>query len=158
MLVHPGESKLRSAYAVMDGYGPESYRGPGVLYLTTQRVVFESSVSPGLVRGLVQGKDTVTVLDAALPQVRNASIRRKRLGTDLLVLELSVGRPSFDVLDPEGWIAQIAAAKRAAPVVLSSPPVLVQTVERQVVKVRCRYCASLGNEVDGRCPNCGAPL
>jgi hypothetical protein len=158
MLVHPGESKLRSAYAVMDGYGPESYRGPGVLYLTTQRVVFESSVSPGLVRGLVRGRDTVTVLDAPLAQIRNASIRRRRLGADHLVLELSVGRPAFDVLDPEGWIAQIAAAKRGQPPTLTSAPVFVQTIERQVVKVRCRYCASLGNEIDGRCPNCGAPL
>jgi hypothetical protein len=78
MLVRPGEAKLRSAYAVMVGYGPESYRGPGVLYLTTQRLVFECSVSPGLVRGLVQGKETVTVLDAALASVRNASVRRKR--------------------------------------------------------------------------------
>ncbi|HTW39321.1 MAG TPA: hypothetical protein VMF04_00435 [Thermoplasmata archaeon] len=158
MLVHPGESKLRSAYAVMDAYGPEAYRGPGVLYLTTQRLVFESSVSPGLVRGLVQGRETVTVLDAPIAHVRNASVRRRRLASDLLVVELTAGRPTFDVLDPEGWISQIGAAKRTTPPALTSPPVFVQTIERQVVKVRCRYCGSLGNEVDGRCPNCGAPL
>jgi hypothetical protein len=158
MLVHPGESKLRSAYAVLDGYGPEAYRGPGVLYLTTQRMVFESSVSPGLVRGLVHGREIITVLDAPLVHVHNASVRRRRIGSDLLIVELTAGRPSFDVLDPEGWISQIGAAKRTAPPTLSSPPVFVQTIERQVVKVRCRYCGSLGNEVDGRCPNCGAPL
>jgi hypothetical protein len=158
MLVHPGESKLRSAYAVMDGYGPESYRGPGVLYLTSQRLVFESSISPGLMRGLLQGRETVTVLDAPLAHVRNASVQRRRLGNDRLHVELTTGRPSFDVLDPEGWIGQLAAAKRALPSTLTSPPVFVQTIERQVVKVRCRYCASLGNEIDGRCPNCGAPL
>jgi len=158
MLVHAGESKLRSAYAVMEGYGPEAYRGPGVLYLTTQRLVFESSVSPGIVRGLVRGRETVTVLDAPLAHVRNATVRRSRIGADRLTVELTAGRPSFDVLDPDGWIGQIAAAKRALPNPLTSPPIFLQTVERQVVKVRCRYCGGLGNEVDGRCPNCGAAL
>ncbi|MGA8542316.1 MAG: hypothetical protein WB947_02060 [Thermoplasmata archaeon] len=158
MLVHPGESKLRSAYAVLEGYGPSAYHGPGVLYLTTQRVVFESSVSPGLVRALVRGKDTVTVLDTPLAHVRNATVRKGRVGRERLQLELTAGRPSFDVLTPEAWVAAIAVAKRATPPLLTSPPVYFQTIERQVVKVRCRYCSGLGNEIDGRCPNCGAAL
>lgn len=158
MLVHPGESKLRSAYAVMDGYGPESYHGPGVLYLTTQRLIFESSVSPGFVRGLVRGKETVTVLDAPLPHVRNVSVRRGRIGRERLQVELTAGRPSFDVLDPDAWIAAIGLAKRSMPPAYAGTPVVLQTIERQVVKVRCRYCGGLGNEVDGRCPTCGAAL
>jgi hypothetical protein len=158
MLVHSGESKLRSAYAVMEGYGPSAYHGPGVLYLTTQRLIFESSVSPGLVRGLVRGKETVTVLDAPLFHVRNVSVRRGRIGHDRLQVELTAGRPSFDVLDPDAWIAAIAVAKRSMPPPYSGGPVILQTIERQVVKVRCRYCGSLGNEVDGRCPTCGAAL
>jgi hypothetical protein len=158
MLLHPGESKLRSAYAVMEGYGPSAYHGPGVLYLTTQRLIFESSVSPGLVRGLVLGKETVTVLDAPLPHVRNASVRRGRVGRERLQVELTVGRPSFDVLEPDAWTAAIALAKRSMPVPHSGAPVVTHTIERQVVKVRCRYCGSLGNEVDGRCPTCGAAL
>ncbi len=29
MLLHSGESKLRSSYAVIEGYGPSAYQGPG---------------------------------------------------------------------------------------------------------------------------------
>lgn len=32
------------------------------------------------------------------------------------------------------------------------------TVERQVVKVRCRHCGQLTDEVAGKCASCGAPL
>ncbi len=158
MLLHGGESKLRSAYAVMEGYGPSAYQGPGVLYLSTQRLVFESSVSHGVVRGLVRGKETVTVMEASLGIVRNVSVRRGRLGRDRLQVELIAGRPSFDVLDPDAWIAAIALAKRSMPSPYGPPPVATHTIERQVVKVRCRYCGSLGNELDGRCPTCGAAL
>lgn len=158
MLLHAGESRLRSAYAVMEGITPSVANGPGVLYLTTQRLVFESSVSRGVVRGLVLGKETVTVLDAPLPHVRNASVRRGRVARDRLQVELTDGRPSFDVLDPAAWTAAIALAKRSMPVPYSGAPVVTHTIERQVVKVRCRYCGSLGNEVDGRCPTCGAAL
>ena len=158
MLLHQGESKLRSSYAVLEGYGPSAYQGPGVLYLTTQRVLFEMSVSSGLVRGLVSGKETVTVLDVPLPHLRNVSVRKGRLGRARLQLELTAGRPSFDVLDPEAWTAAIAIAKRGTPSPYVALPVATHTIERQVVKIRCRYCGGLGNEVDGRCPTCGAAL
>jgi hypothetical protein len=158
MLLHAGESKLRSAYAVLEVESPRAARGPGVLYVTTHRLVFESAVSPGIVRGLVRGKETMTVLDAGLAQVRNASVRRGRIGRERLLVELVIGRPEFDVLDPEGWVAAIAAAKRMVPVASGYGPTGTHTIERQVVKVRCRYCGALGNEVDGRCPTCGAPL
>lgn len=158
MLIHAGESKLRSAYAVMEGFGPSAYHGPGVLYLTTQRLIFESAVSPGIVRGLVRGRETVTVLDAPLFHVRNVSVRRGRIGYERLQVELTAGRPSFDVLDPDAWVAAIALAKRATPAPYAGAPVILHTVERQVVKVRCRYCGGLGDEVDGRCPSCGAAL
>ncbi|MFZ0700077.1 MAG: DUF6114 domain-containing protein [Thermoplasmata archaeon] len=32
------------------------------------------------------------------------------------------------------------------------------TIERQVVKVRCRYCGNLTDEVAGKCASCGAKL
>ena len=158
MLLHPGESKLRSSYAVLEGYGPSAYHGPGVLYLTTQRLIFESSVSRGLVHGFVRGKETVTVMEVSLLQVRNAAIRRGRVGHDRLQLELTAGRPSFDVLDVDAWRAAIATAKSSMPSPYSAPPGAAYTIERQVVKVRCRYCGTLGNEIDGRCPACGAAL
>lgn len=156
MLLHPGESRLRSAYAVLEVDHPRGARGPGVLYLTTQRLVFESAVARGLVEGLVRGRETMTVMDMPLSHVRNALVRRSRLAAPRLVVELPVGRPAFDVLAPDDWVAAIAAAKRIGPP-LTAPPV-THWIERQVVKVRCRYCGSLGNEIAGRCPTCGAPL
>ena len=104
------------------------------------------------------GKETVTVLEASLPHVRNVSVRRGRLGRTRLQVELTAGRPSFDVLDPEAWTAAIALAKRSMPPPYSGTLVATHTIERQVVKIRCRYCGSLGNEVDGRCSTCGAAL
>jgi rubrerythrin len=35
---------------------------------------------------------------------------------------------------------------------------VIHTIERQVVKIRCRHCGNLVNEVEGKCPSCGAPL
>jgi hypothetical protein len=142
----------------MEGVTPAAANGPGVLYLTTQRLVFESSVSRGVVRGLVLGKETVTVMEASLLQIRNVSVRRGRIGRERLQVELVVGRPSFDVLEPDAWVAAIALAKRSMPSPYASTAYVTHTIERQVVKVRCRYCGGLGNEVDGRCPFCGAAL
>lgn len=158
MLLHAGESRLRSAYAVLEGETPDGTRGPGVLYLTTQRLVFESSVARSVVHGIMLGRETVTVLDAPLTQVRNASVRHGRVGRDRLVVELTVGRPLFDVLEPEAWVNAIAMAKSTAPPAPLPGLVGTHVIERQVVKIRCRFCGSLGNEVDGRCPTCGAPL
>jgi hypothetical protein len=156
MLLHSGESRLRSAYAVLEGDSPEHARGPGVLYLTTQRLVFETSHPKGPMRRLVERNESRTVLDASLAMVRNVEVRRPRIGRERLVVELTVGRPAFDVLDPDAWAAAIALAKRSAPA--PGLPFPTHVIERQVVKIRCRYCGSLGNEVDGRCPTCGAPL
>jgi hypothetical protein len=152
MLLHHGESLLRSAYAVLEGEEvPNAAHGPGVLYLTTHRLVFES----GRARGISRGQSTRTVLDASLHEVRNVVIPRRRLGRERLVVELTLGRPSFDVLDPQAWAGAIAQAKRALPIGGVAPTTLI---ERQVVKVRCRFCGHLGNEVDGRCASCGASL
>jgi hypothetical protein len=35
---------------------------------------------------------------------------------------------------------------------------IIHTIERQVVKIRCRHCGNLVNEVEGKCPSCGAQL
>jgi hypothetical protein len=154
MLLGHGESLLRSAFAVLkSGITPESALGPGVLYLTNHRLVFESG-KPGRLgrRGAV-----ATVVDAPLTTVRDLDVPRRRVGGPRLVVTLTVGRPTFDLLDPGDWASAIATAKRSQP-----PPGATVTerwtIERQVVKIRCRYCGNLGNEVDGRCPSCGAPL
>jgi len=158
MLLGHDEVVLRSAYAVADS-GDRSDappKGPGVLYVTNQRLVFEARVSRRGIGRRASG-DTESQLDVPLDQIRNVSVRRVRVGRPRLVVEVPHGRPTFDVLEPDGWAGTIAQAKRAYP-----PPAAawrtVHTIERQVVKIRCRFCGSLGNEVDGRCPSCGAPL
>ncbi len=159
MLLHPGESILRSAYAVEDGpREAPTGRGPGVLYLTNRRVVFESHVSRGVVRDFVGGREARILLDASLHDLRNVSVRRGHLGRPRLLLELPQGRPTFDVLAPEEWANAIAEARREVPPVGSAGSVTVRTIEREVVKIRCRFCGQLSNEVNGRCPSCGAPL
>lgn len=157
MLLQAGEHLLRSAYAVLGAdHRPEGVRGPGVLYLTNLRILFEAPISAGLVRNLVRGRDTHRVVESPLSSVADVGVRRSRLGAKAwLVVELANSRPAFDVLEPEEWAAAIAQAKRALP----APGTGATTViERQVVKVRCRYCGNLANEVDGRCPYCGAGL
>jgi hypothetical protein len=154
MLLGPGEVSLRSAYAVAapGDASTDRPKGPGVLYVTNHRLVFEARV------GRRRSGETDTQFEVPLPEVRNVSVRRPRVGHPRLVLETPRGRPSFDVLDPEAWSATIAQARRALPPPPGPGGAVVHTIERQVVKVRCRYCRSLGDEVDGRCPSCGAPL
>lgn len=156
MLLRSGEYLLRSAYAVIEsGHRPGGVRGPGVLYLTNLRVVFEAPVSSGLVRDFVRGRETRLVFDGALHDLENVHVRRGRLTSPRLVVSAANIHPSFDVLDPDAWAGAIAQARRALP-----PPAIpvAAVIERQVVKVRCRFCGNLGNEVDGRCPTCGAAL
>jgi ribosomal protein L37E len=102
--------------------------------------------------------ETETQLDVSLHELKNVAVRRGHIGRPRLVLELAHGRPSFDVLEPEAWTGTIAQAKRALPPSGTAAWGSTHTIERQVVKVRCRFCGALGNEVDGRCPSCGAPL
>jgi len=155
MLLGHEETVLRSAYAVASSGdatdGPP--KGAGVLYVTNRRIVFEARAARRF--GRRSSGETELQLEVSLHDLRNVSVRRARVGRARLLLETHRSRPSFDVLEPEAWAATIAQAKRALP-----PPggSMVHTIERQVVKVRCRFCGSLGNEVDGRCPSCGAPL
>jgi hypothetical protein len=156
MLLLPGERTIRSAYAVIGSeHRPEGVRGPGVLYLTSHRLVFEAPASRGVVRDFLSGRDTRLVFDRPLHDVANATVRRGRVGRPRLVVQVSNDHASFDVLEPEAWVAAISQAKRVFAAPGAPGPVLI---ERQVVKVRCRFCGNLANEVVGHCPYCGAVL
>lgn len=156
MLLAPGERRIRSAYAVIGPeHRPEGVRGPGVLYLTNQRLVFEASASRGRVQDFLHGRDTHLLFDRPLHEILNAAVRQGRVGRPRLNVQVASGHVTFDVLEPNAWVAAIAQAKR---VFAASGPETPTLIERQVVKVRCRYCGNLGNEVDGRCPYCGAAL
>ncbi len=165
MLLGPGESVLRSEYAVLlDGSGPGIVRKTaGVLYLTNHRCLFETVLSRGMVRDLVRGRDPAMMLDAPLPTLRNLSVQRPRIGKPRLLVDTGYARAAFDVLDPDEWYQALTKARQALPSPYAAPAASTHThtthvVERQVVKVRCRFCGSLASEVDGRCPACGAPL
>jgi len=158
MLLGHGESVLRSAYAVAEGGEATGHpNGPGVLYVTNLRVVFEAAVGRGRI-GRRSGQETQVQLDASLHEVHNVGVRRGRIGRPRLLLDLARSRFTFDVLEPEAWTTTIAQAKRSLPPASAYGGGIVHTIERQVVKVRCRFCGTLGNEVEGRCPSCGAPL
>ena len=159
MLLGPDEVVLRSEYAVLlRGQSSATLaRSVGVLYLTNQRCVFETQASRGVVRDLRRGREPRIVLDVSLAQLRNVTVVRPRLGRARLHVEVSRGRLELDVLDPESWYRAVADARRSFRSD-AGPPAVVHTIERQVVKVRCRYCGSLANEIDGRCPSCGASL
>jgi hypothetical protein len=160
MLLGGGEEILRSEYAVLlEGQGSGTIpRHVGVLYLTNHRCVYETNPSRGVVRDLVRGREPVTLFEVSLTHVHNVSVLRPRLGRPRLHLEIPRSRLTFDVLDPEAWLGAFTDARRALPSPHAPPPVATHTIERQVVKVRCRFCGVLANEVDGRCPSCGAPL
>jgi hypothetical protein len=154
MLLQRDEGVLRSEYAVLiggEGTGLDRRRA-GVLYLTNHRLLFESHQS----RGVMRGRDPVILLDAPLFALTNVSVRRPTLGKPRLVVESGRVRAAFDVLGPDEWVSSTAEARQAL-----APPhgtVATHTIERQVVKVRCRFCGRLGDERDGQCPACGAPL
>jgi hypothetical protein len=154
MLLQRDEAVLRSEYAVVvEGQGHRlETRQAGVLYLTTHRCVFEIHRS----RGVLRGRDPVIVLDAPLVGLTNVSVRRPTLGKPRLVLEIGNLRGAFDVMDPDDWFRAIATARQSVPA--PGSPAVVHTIERQVVKVRCRFCGTLSDEREGRCAVCGAPL
>ena len=157
MLLGAHETVVRSAYAVLEGHGNQRRR-PGVLYLTTERLLFEAPGSRGFVRDLVSGRDVETLVDEALSALRNLAVRRGRIGRPRLVVDRPDGRSVFDVLEPDAWSHAIAESRRASELAREPPRAAGPTHARTVVKVRCRYCGGLGDETGDRCPSCGAPF
>ncbi|HTT16276.1 MAG TPA: hypothetical protein VMH49_02795 [Thermoplasmata archaeon] len=160
MLLGARETVVRSAYAVLDrGSHDADRRRPGVLYLTTERLVFEAPGSRGAMLDLLGGRDPDLLVDVALAAVRNVSVRSGRLVKARLVVEAEGRRAAFDVLEPHVWTNEIAEVRRASELGRESRHAARDAaVPPPVVKVRCRYCGSLGDERHHRCPACGAPL
>ncbi|HYA10401.1 MAG TPA: hypothetical protein VEH10_01835 [Thermoplasmata archaeon] len=159
MLLGAHETVLRSAYAVVaSGTGGGPRRRPGVLYLTSERVVFEAPASRGIVRDLVAGRETEILVDEPLARLRNVSVRKGRWARPRLVVDRGEHRAAFDVLEPEEWVVAIAEARRRAELVHEAARGALAPPGRSVVKVRCRYCGGLGDETSDRCPSCGAPF
>lgn len=158
MLLGAHETILRSAYAVLEARSHDrSFRRPGVLYLTTDRLVFEAPSSQGPVRDLVQGREVEIVVEEPLARLRNASVRRGRWARPRLIVDRGEHRVVFDVLEPEAWTVAIADARRRSELLRETAAAAPSRTGQAVVKVRCRYCGGLGDEDANACPSCGAP-
>jgi hypothetical protein len=159
MLLGAHENVVRSAYAVLElRTHDRRQRHPGVLYLTTERLVFEGPHSRGIVKDLVEGRDVEIFLDEPLGRLRNVTVRRGALGSPRLVVDRPDHRAAFDVLEPDAWVSAIAETRRRAELAVRPPATPGPHGASTVVKVRCRYCGGLGDEGASRCPSCGAPF
>jgi hypothetical protein len=159
MLLRARETIVRSAYAVLEARGHERVRRrPGVLYLTTERLVFEAPLSRGRVRDLVEGQEVEIVVEEPLVRLRNATVRQGRWSRARLVVDGGGPRTSYDVLEPEAWTLAIADAHRRATLAAERAAGGPGPAGGMAVKVRCRYCGGLGDEGSLRCPSCGAPF
>ena len=136
--------------------GPHA-EGRGTFFLTSARLVVEEPRTRRL-----RPAEVHTVLDVPLDAITNASVASVLRRPRYLLIEMGAQKLRAEVVDPTKWVHALQAAKvgppRVAPPPVAAHSTTVHTIERQVVKVRCRHCGTLSDEVLSRCPSCGAPL
>lgn len=136
--------------------GPHA-EGRGTFFLTSTRLVVEEPRARRL-----RPAEVHTVLDVPLAAITNASVAAVLRRPRYLLIEMGAQKLRADVVDPMKWVHAIQSAKsgplRREPAPTTVATVTIHTIERQVVKVRCRHCGTLSDEVQDRCPSCGAPL
>jgi hypothetical protein len=155
MLVSGDEIELLREH-VVPFRGPHA-EGRGTFFLTSERLVIEERQERRL-----RPAEVHTTLDIPLSGITNATVgvllRRPRY----LLIEMGTVKLRAEVVDPIKWVHAIQTAKqgpvRSEPPAVPAPVATVHTIERHVVKVRCRHCGTLSDEVLSRCPSCGAPL
>ena len=154
MLLRSDERIVRTAFAVLSRESrPKGFRGPGTLYLTSQRVVFEGPVSPRFRGGLVPGERSARVIDRPLREIDNASVRSEPNDRPWLDVQFPDVHQLLDVLEPEAWARSILQAKR----VFATPGVMAPILAgRPAVRIRCRVCGNIVSAPDAPCPTCGA--
>lgn len=169
-LLGPGETEILTENTKTAG------GKSGKLILTSQRLIFEAEKEQGTLAKAMHGARYVTLMDSQLSQISNVHLDKPLLGRPALRVE-GPKSITFRVRDPEAWSASIAKARQSFSPRYGGPapagqPVIVQvnqappappaeatkTIERQVVKIRCRYCGNLGDEIAGKCSKCGAGL
>jgi hypothetical protein len=151
VLLSSGESQVRREDVVP--YRWEETFGRGTVYLTTYRLVVETT--PG---GFLQTGHAETLLDLPLRDVGNVSVGLVLRRARYIVLEFPAGRLRLDVVDPAAWREALSKTKAAAPHPQAMRTSGTHTIERHVVKIRCRHCGTLSNELLSKCPSCGAAL
>ena len=154
-LLGTGESVLRKARAV-------SASGQhGELFLTTDRLIFEAPKASGLRHRHLVSK----VFSVMLTDLVEANVSKPFLGSPVLRIEAHGVDATLRLEEAGAWYDAIVkareaafAAPRAAPQSAVPTARETHTVERQVIKVRCRYCGNLTDEIAGKCASCGAKL
>jgi hypothetical protein len=150
-LLNAGESQVRREDVVPYRWGDTT--GRGTVYLTSHRLVLESV--PGSLLGPGHAE---TVFDVSLRDVRNVSVGTVLRRARYIVLEFPTGTIRLDVVDPPAWREALSRAKASVPPAQGAPVAPTHTVERHVVKIRCRHCGTLSDERVAKCPSCGAAL
>jgi hypothetical protein len=130
----------------------------GTLYLTDRRVIFEWS------EGLLTKR--YHQLGISLADIQAVNTNHPRFGGGELVITTKdanngfrTNRVAFGVaMTPETWQGKINALLNQVPV---QQPQGNQTVivQKEVVKVPCKYCRTLNDPYDSNlCARCGAPI
>jgi len=153
MLLTEGESEVLREHVVPYRWGERS--GRATVHLTNVRIVLEQ---PPRGRLLSSGVAS-TVLDLPLRNVSNASVGTVLRRARYVSLETNVGDVRLDVVDPPKFLAAFTAVRAGVRHPASPAPApATLTIERHIVKVRCRHCGTLSDERHTRCESCGAPL
>jgi|HubBroStandDraft_4_1064222.scaffolds.fasta_scaffold333438_2 hypothetical protein len=152
MLLSEGESELLREHVVPYRWGEAS--GRATVHLTTLRLVLERPPRGGLLTSAVGA----TILEVPLRDVSNAAVGAVLRRARYLSVETRAGVVRLDVVDPTKWRAALARARAGIRHPAAPPVATTHTIERHVVKIRCRHCGTLSDERESRCPSCGAAL
>ena len=133
-------------------------RTSGTLYLTDRRLIFEYE------QGFVT-KRTYVSMDVPLSDIQNATTEMPRFGIgpmNKLVIATKRGSQGFGMnrielstdTSPDLWVQKISEASSMTNTPEQTANMIV---EREVVKIPCKYCGNLIDPArDDRCPRCGA--
>jgi len=133
-----------------------SYLGQnGILYLTDRRLLFEYS------EGVIH--KNIHQLGLSIREISTVNAKNPRLGGRELIISAKNPNNGFKTTQiifkiaaiPEQWITKIN--NLLIPISSKASPNLV--IEREVVKVPCKYCGTLIDVFrSNTCSQCGAPV
>jgi hypothetical protein len=135
--------------------------GQGTLYLTDRRIIFEYAL------GLMHKK--YYQLGIALGQIQFVSAKHGHFGSQEIVIAAKDANNGFKsnmialriAMHPEIWINKINYMLSGGATTLphNSPAQQTTIIEREVIKIPCKYCGTLNDAVRSQtCSQCGAPV
>lgn len=163
-MLGPGEAMVQSESAES-----ESGRG-GMLYLTSQRIIFEGAKHDGIIKQAVRGVRMATLLDVQLAHISNVHSDKPLIGRATLRVEAGGKAHIFKVRDADQWVGAVSRTRQTAPApspygLAAHQPVIVNVHQAAAapaappqVYLHCRYCGTLGTPGGKHCANCGAAL